>query len=192
MIFLSFSEFKNEPSSYSLSKKLSDLGIPKNQFVKTALRIANSVQHLVPESCKVSAAGCIEVTEKYLRGEATPEECGIAYNTAYYSSGAYAAASASSAYAASVASASAASYAGYASASASASAASDLFREYFPWEWVCGYQVARALNREGDEKFILEVSQNQKLMAYATMILSEESMHKNLEFFMLDYITKRS
>ena len=189
MIFLSFSEFKNETDVYRLSTKLSDLAIPKNQFVRAALGIANSVQHLVPESCKVSAAECIEVTEKYLRGEATEEECGIAYNTSYYSSGAYAAASASSAYAASVASASAASYAAF--ASSYASAASDLFREYFPWEWVCGYQVARALNREGDEQFVLDVSQNKKLVAYATMILSEPSMHPNFNFFMVEYQKNR-
>ena len=150
MIFLSFLEFKNETVFYQLSKKIADLEIPKNLFVRAALGIAKSVQHLAPEFFKTSTSLCIETVDRFLRGEATEEECRIA-----------------------------------------ASAASDIFREHFPWEWVCGSQIAQALNRKGDEKFILEVSQNKKLVNYATMILSEPSMHPSFEFFMVEYQKNR-
>ena len=199
MQFLSFLEFKNETVFYQLSKKIAYLEIPKNLFVRAALGIAKSVQHLAPEFFKTSTSLCIETVDRFLRGEATEEECRIAASAAF-ADAATATATATATAAAGYAAYAATAYAGYAAyaatadaayAASAASAASDIFREHFPWEWVCGSQIAQALNRKGDEKFILEVSQNKKLVNYATMILSEPSMHPSFEFFMVEYQKNR-
>jgi len=206
---LSFSEYNNETNRYTLSQNLADIGIPKNYFVRAAISIAKSVQHLVKKEYKIGSLQCLEIAEKYLRGEATTQECQeiaqkhwrtinspsspAAYAYASAASAASAVSVDAAAYAA-TATAYAAAAAAYAAAAASdaspASAASisaDLFREHFLWNLVCGFQIAKVLEKSEDERFVEVLLENQQLIQYATIILEDQNLKEEFEFLMKNY-----
>ncbi len=64
----------------------------------------------------------------------------------------------------------------------------NFFRQIFPWNICCAAQIATAINQTNNEEMIRELSENQQLIDYATVVLGTENLRNEFNFLMQNYI----
>ena len=188
MTTLSFSEYNNEIDVYALARYLTDIKIPRKHFIKASILILKSIQHLINEECRRISVASIKMAEKYLRGKATIADCKRAIF--YTEKGGFQ--SCSTPTIAVISNSPAASYALTVEdfCILTKTDASAIFREYFSWNLVCGFQIAKALSKSSNESFVKELAENQQLIQYATVILEDQNLKQEFKFLMKDYMSK--
>ncbi len=208
---ISYCEYQSETSIGRFTNKLIEINvIPKNLFVKAAIYAARSVRHLQTKENKIICLKAIKTAEKYLRGEATEEECrnvdftqaiGVAHAPSRAALLCVAAAAVSNdninkniavAYAVMNTIICSASTAILHSGNMKRKYVMDFFREALPWNQICAAQVATAINQQENCQLIQQLSENQTIIDYATVILGMENLKEEFEFSIKDYLEKSS
>ena len=190
---LSLTEYKKQRLASNICIKLQEVGFSETTFIEVVIQIAKSIQHLVPIHNLESFSSGIEIAEKYLRGESTMEECKKVSNDIFLISdsnshlvvAAYVAwAPAIFAFSRMPISFCISQAAGFATSFFNDA---DIVREYFPWNLVCGFQIAIVFEKSENKTFVKELSENQQLIDYATIILEDQNLREEFEFLMKNY-----